>query len=352
MTPDSPRAQQRSSVSHIGIAGAVGGSLLFVWYLRSVGIGEVLDGLQRIGWGFLIVLVLSGLRLALRAAAWSRCVEEGRLTFRHACGAFLAGDAVGNLTPLGLVASEGIKAMLARRHLSAVGALASLALENLFYTLTVAVMLLVGAVVFVAAFQPIPELRTAGLAVGGCAAAGGAVVCWLLYGRPHFLSQTARWIASRRAHGPLHERLDGIQRLEDRIHGFSVRSPRLVVQVLVLEFLFHVGSIAEIYILLALLVGTSTPLLLQSVVLETMNRATMVLFKFVPLRVGVDEAGAGIVSQVLGLGSVAGVALALTRKARTIFWSGIGLAILVRSGFSLRSVRKQAEQVLDHQRPD
>ena len=43
-----------------------------------------------------------------------------------------------------------------------------------------------------------------------------------------------------------------------------------------------------------------------------------------PLRLGVDEAGTAVFTQVLGLGSQTGVTLAIVRKARMLFWAGAG----------------------------
>ncbi len=349
MRPEARQGARRFAVTPLGIAGAIGGTLLFAWYLRAVGLAEVVEGVRRIGAGFLFVAVLSGLRFVLRAAAWVQCVEEGRLRLRHALVAFLAGDAIGNLTPLGLVASESVKAVFARRHLRAVIALSSLALENLFYSLSVAAMVSLGTLAFLIAFPLTPSVRTASFIVAGCALLSAAALCWLLYGQPRLLSKTARWITSRRPLAGLRAQLDGIGRLEGHIHGFSARYPRRVALVLLLELLFHVSSIAEIYVLLILLVGPSPHTVLQAVVLETVNRVVMVAFKFVPLRVGVDEAGSGLVAAALGLGSVTGVALALTRKARSILWLGVGLGVLVQAGFSMGRIVKQAEAVLERE---
>ena len=56
------------------------------------------------------------------------------------------------------------------------------------------------------------------------------------------------------------------------------------------------------------------------------------VFKFVPLRLGVDEAGTAVFTQVLGLGSQTGVTLAIVRKARVLFWTGAGAVLLLREG--------------------
>jgi hypothetical protein len=65
------------------------------------------------------------------------------------------------------------------------------------------------------------------------------------------------------------------------------------------------------------------------------NRVINVAFKFVPLRAGVDEGGTGQVSKVLGFAKATGVTLAIVRKGRDIFWSSIGVVLLLKKGFSL-----------------
>jgi hypothetical protein len=63
-----------------------------------------------------------------------------------------------------------------------------------------------------------------------------------------------------------------------------------------------------------------------------MNRLINVAFKFVPLRLGVDEAGSGLLAQILGYGSAVGVTLALVRKVRMLVWTGVGVIFLASRG--------------------
>jgi hypothetical protein len=62
------------------------------------------------------------------------------------------------------------------------------------------------------------------------------------------------------------------------------------------------------------------------------------IFKFVPLRLGVDEAGTGKVSELLRFTQPAGVTLAIVRKARDLFWSFIGVGLLIHRQVSLRKL--------------
>ena len=55
------------------------------------------------------------------------------------------------------------------------------------------------------------------------------------------------------------------------------------------------------------------------------NRLTNVVFKFVPMRLGVDEAGSALLTTVLGYSSATGATLALVRKVRMLVWTAVGV---------------------------
>jgi hypothetical protein len=88
-----------------------------------------------------------------------------------------------------------------------------------------------------------------------------------------------------------------------------------------------------------LFISPIAPTLRQAFILESVNRIINVAFKFIPLRAGVDEGGTGQVSKVLGFASGIGVTLAIIRKGRDIFWSGIGLLLIWRKGLSLKTLK-------------
>ena len=69
------------------------------------------------------------------------------------------------------------------------------------------------------------------------------------------------------------------------------------------------------------LIGSPTSVLI-AFILEAVNRILNIVFAFVPAMVGVDEAGTGLLANVLGLGTTAGITLAIVRKARMLVWIG------------------------------
>jgi hypothetical protein len=129
----------------------------------------------------------------------------------------------------------------------------------------------------------------------------------------------------------------GVRRFEEKAHEAVHLSRGRLAPIAILETLFHLGGVAEAYITIWLITGHA-PTVLAAFVLETANRIVNVVFRFVPLRVGVDEAGSALITSVLGLGTAAGVTLAVVRKARVLCWSGAGIVLMIRKGLSIRGL--------------
>jgi putative ABC transport system permease protein len=64
-------------------------------------------------------------------------------------------------------------------------------------------------------------------------------------------------------------------------------------------------------------------------VIESLTKVINFVFGFVPATIGVYEGGTEIILQNLGFAAATGVTLALVRKAGTVFWTALGLIILL-----------------------
>ncbi|MCM3879883.1 MAG: flippase-like domain-containing protein [Vicinamibacterales bacterium] len=334
MTEQSAHKHARAASPLLIAAGALMGAVLFAYTLYTAGPAQILDGIRRIGFGFGLVLLLSGFRMAVRAKAWSLCVEENqRFRFRDAFAAFVAADAIGNVTLLGPVASESAKAILVRRWLPISTAISSVVLENIFYGISVALMVGVGTLAFLLGFRPSSGPLTVSVAVSIVAIVGVMLVWWVLSAQPRIVSRFLQH--------------DAVRSAEDRIFAFvSARRDRLA-GILTLELAFHVSAVLEIYLLLTLLVPHSARTVLLAVILETVERLITIAFKFVPLRLGIDQFGSGQMAEVVGLGSAIGITLATVRTARNLFWAIVGLLLLLKRGLSMREVVKEVERIED-----
>lgn len=310
------------------IATALGLALLFV-QVESIGVSAIVDGLKRLGpTGAGLILGTSLLRQLFRTLAWTLMMDAS-VPFLTALGATMSGDAIGNLTPLSLLVSEPAKAMYVGAHVPPQRALAALAAETFFYSLSVAIAVLFGVAVLFLEFAVSEPLRTISLmfVAGMAAVLVGAL--WLIAKEPALVSATmARLSRFAGTRASAYVRLvEKIRDMETSSYAFVRSRPGRLAAVIACEFGFHVFSIAETWIMLIFLGFHSLAL---AIALDTAQRMVNVVFKIVPLKIGVDEAGSGFVSSALGAGPALGVTMALVRKIRVVVWSGLGVLLNIR----------------------
>jgi hypothetical protein len=318
-------------ISLAGILTALAGLALLVWVVARVGAAEILANVHQVGWGIAAIVGIGGLRFLLRAVAWRLCLDSPRdLSVRDAFEAVICGDALGNLTPLGPIVGEPAKAAFVRGRVPLGPALAALAVENVLYTLSAAAMIAAGMIVLLATFDlPAGSSGSAMRGIGEAAIAATIVLfaaaLWMLWRQPALISR-ALGVAPR-----LGRHADRIRDLETQIYSFASRHRARLPTLAAAEIGFHALGVAEVYLTLWLLTGAQ-PSLMTSFLFETANRLITVVFKFVPLRLGVDEAGTAGFATIIGLEASTGLSLAIVRRVRVLFWAAAGGLLLVRRG--------------------
>ena len=323
------------------LAGALttaAGIALFVWLIWRVGPAEVWAGFAQIGWGLAAIIAIGGLRFATRAEAWRQCLEPPHhLAFTEAFAAVLCGDALGNLTPLGPIVGEPAKAAFVRTRLPISAALTALAIENLLYTLSVTAMIAAGSIALLLRTDVAAPLRNAGEVAVAAVFAVYLLSIWTMWRRPAVLSLAVNTVAGVLSSAALRARVEKVRALEHQVYTFAARRRHTLLPLGALELAFHALGVLEVHVTLWLLLGHA-PAFMTSFLLETVNRLITVVFKFVPMQVGVNEAGTALVTEMLGLGLQLGLTVAIVRKARVVFWMIAGAVFLVRHGLSARQV--------------
>ena len=307
------------------------GILLFAYTLYSAGPAEVLVRVRSLGWGLPAIIMISGFRILIRAIAWRHCIpiENRSVGLKELTAARLIGDAAGHLTPAGLLASEPARLLVISRKVPIEVATHSLAVETLTYTMTSCVMVLAGTITLLASFALSEELRTLSLIAFGGMFVVLVVVTVIVFRRWTLLS----WLGELMRKG-LHmagfsrrwkQQVEILRRLEHHVLDYYRGRPIEFIVVNGYEAVFHLAGVAETWIALYFL--GAQPTLMTAFTLEATNRAVNMLFSFVPARVGVDEAGSALLTTALGMGSASGVALAIVRKVRVLFWTAMGLIV-------------------------
>jgi hypothetical protein len=316
----------------LALSSALIGIALFIYVIRETGPAEIWTHVRSLGFGFLLILAISSTRNLLRSFAWLRCVmpEERVVGFWPLWRARLAGEAIGELT-IGPVVGEPMKVLALGKRLSVSSGMSSLMVEDIAYTVSSCLMVMAGTIALLASFGLQESYRTAvfaSLAIVFIISIG----FFLVIGRRMslgsnlaiFLNQKLIRDKSRR--DLLEEKIGHLRRLENYIFDFYANRRTDFFIVALCEVGFHLAGMVEIYTTLKL-IGVNL-FLPTAFMLEAINRAMNIVFIFVPVLVGVDEAGTGLFTDTLGLGATVGVALAIIRKIRMFFWIGLGLVFM------------------------
>lgn len=300
----------------VPIAAALVGTLLFLYTVNNVGWSNVVSGFNRVGWGMVPILALAGLRFVLRAAAWRMCMPpHAGFTLGQAFAAYLSGDAVGNVTPLGLLASEPTKVFLIRHRLATREAASSLAVDFVIYSTSAVTMIVVGLTVLL---LNVPlSLGWREIVITALAVLGGGVLFGL-----RTLGGT--WKPESGPRPPWRARLAA---LRESVLAFSAGHPSRLWGVFGLDLLFQAAAVMEVFLTLQWL-RPEPPTILEAIMFSALDRTIAIAFKFIPLRLGVDETLSGGMAALLKWDPATGVALALIRKVRSLAWVGVGLILI------------------------
>ena len=312
------------------------GMALFAYVVRQVGPAEIFARLRALGWGFALILALSSVRQVVRTWAWLRCMTppERKVGFAAVWRARLAGQAIGDLTA-GPFVGEPLKVLILGDRLPLAARASSLAVENLAYAASSCLMMAIGTASLLAAFTLSESLRVASLVAVAAflaAMAAGALVIGRRWPVLSLLGAALGRAVKREGLRAWTDRKTGrLRAIEEYIFDFYARRPADFSLVALCQAAFHLAGVAEVYLTLHL-IGYE-PTLVTALILESMNRVINVVFGFIPVIIGVDEAGTGLLAETLGYGAATGVTLAVIRKARMFAWTAIGLAYLARSEF-------------------
>ncbi len=325
----------------LGIILTLSGLGLFLYFIYSVGLHDILENVEKFGiFGFGVILLIYFMRIVARASAWRLSVYEPySLTLRDTIPAVIIGEAMSSMIPLGILISGTSKAVAVKKKVPLVVGLSSVATENLFYSLATSIFLILGSFTFLRSFNLDEEwILTIDLLI----AAIVAVVLFLvlmIVRQWHFASAVCEWLYDK---GIARRFLDTgrlqVRLFENLIYGYYRRYPRRFLPIFAFETAFHLLGIVEAWFILSR-ISDVIPGFLTSFLFESISRLITIMFKLIPFVIGVDEAGAQFMSEILAIGAGIGITLAIIRKGRILFWTAIGLVLVIRRGLSLRQIR-------------
>ncbi len=307
-----------------------GGLALLFFVTYKVGFNTLGETLSRIGWGFLLIIGLTGARHLLRSLCMYLVVPPKHRKFKYsqAVSARLGGEAVSFITFSGPLLGEATKAAMLKGNIPFLQSSAAIIVDNILYYISVILIILTGVGVMSAAFSNDDSMKTALLTVTILCVLAFVGLFLMLWFRIKPVGFVIRRLMRR---GILPNFLDKkkeiIFELEHNIYEFYLHHRATFFAVFGINLTAHALSIAEVFVVLKMLGFAST--ITIAFIIESLTKVINLSFSFIPGAVGVYEGGNGVILHTLGYATAAGVALALVRRGAILSWTFVGLLILL-----------------------
>lgn len=285
---------------------------------------------QAVGWGFALIIFLGGLSQLTRTCAWRQTItyDIKGLRWSRSIGAQLASDACGQLGFAGKMVGEGLRVALLCPVVPVTRGISSCAIDGGLHLLTAAVVAALGISITLLRFPVSGRWRvyaflSAGVLIGVVVLAAVAVASrWRLMGNAARvigrLPQLHNWVMGKEP---------TIDSAELNLLTFSRKAPASFWASLIFSLLWHALAVLEVFVILRF-IGASIAFV-GAFAMEGLTKVINLVGALNPGNVGTYEAGNMLVANLFGVTATAGLALALCRRARSIFWSVVGVVCLI-----------------------
>jgi len=242
--------------------------------------------LLQMRWWLLLALVSTFVAQLMRTVAWGRVLDSygGRISLATLWRVRLIGEALNYLSFAGPFLGDPAKAWLLSSETGFKKSGATVAIDRYLYSLSTALFIAAVAVAWFTAW--------------GIMVVAGVTIAVIL--SPFWIARYSRQIPASRMYAVA------------GLHLFS-----------------HVFMVLEVAIILHGLNISVAPL--HAFFVEAMTKGMNGLFFFVPAQIGVSEGSHAALLHYLKISGAAGLTLGIARRIRSLFWSVLGLALLLKS---------------------
>ncbi len=118
-----------------------------------------------------------------------------------------------------------------------------------------------------------------------------------------------------------------IDSAEHNLLTFSRKAPAAFWASLIFSLLWHALAVLEVYVIVRFM-GAGIAVV-GALALEGLTKVINLVGAVNPGNVGTFEGGNMLIAKMFGVTATAGLTLALCRRARTVFWAGVGAVCLM-----------------------
>ena len=324
-----PRLQPLIQLSLRFVAALLGLGLLGYLVFRS-GPEAVWKQLQAVGWGLALVILLGGLSQLAKTCAWRQaftCDISG-LSWSRSFVAQLISDAIGQFGVAGKVVGEGARVSLLGRAVPLSNTLSAGAIDGALHAFSAVVVTVLGisAVLMIGPVSVRWRVYAALLIAVLLSAVILAAVA--LRNRWQLVGHATRAIGRLpRLHTWVSDKQPIIDSAEDNLLSFRDEAPGAFWATLIFNLLWHMLAVLEVYIILRSMGAGFT--VGGAFIVESLTKVINLVGALNPGNFGTYEAGSMLIAKMFGVTSTTGLTLALCRRARTVFWAGVGAMCVI-----------------------
>jgi hypothetical protein len=344
-----PKPQSLIQLSLRLFAALLGFGLLGYLVFRS-GPGTVWKQLQAVGWGFALVILVGGLSQLAKTYAWRRAFtcDIGGLSWSRSFVAQLISDGIGQFGIAGKVVGEGMRISLLGRAVPISNALSAGAIDGGLHTFSALVVTVLGisAILMISPVSVRWRVYAALLITVLVSVVILAAVA--LRNRWQLVGNATRAIGRLpRLHAWVSDKQPIVDSAEDNLLRFRDEAPAAFWATLIFNLLWHMLAVLEVYIILRFMgAGFSVG---GAFIVESLTKVINLVGALNPGNVGTYEGGSMLIAKMFGVTSTTGLTLALCRRARTIFWAGVGAMcmIVMKKGEASRTMAANLDPALE-----
>ena len=324
-----PRLRSLLQVSLRFFAALLGLGLLSYLVFRT-GPVVVWKQLQTVGWGLALILILGGFSQFIKTCAWRQAFtcDISQLSWSRSFVAQLISDAIGQFGVAGKVLGEGTRISLLRRAVPISNALSAGAIDGALHGFSAVVVTVLGisAILMIGPVSVMWRVYAALLIAVLVSAMILAAVS--LRNRWQLVGHATRAIGRLpRLHTWVSDKQPIIDSAEDNLLSFRDEAPAAFWATLIFNLLWHMLAVLEVYIILRFMGAGFT--VGGAFIVESLTKVINLVGAFNPGNFGTYEGGSMLIAKMFGVTSTTGLTLALCRRARTVFWAGVGAMCMI-----------------------
>ena len=326
----------------------LGSAALLAYLVWHAGASNLWHNLLKLGWGFILVIALAGVAHLVRTWAWQMTLGKDRhkISFPSLVGLRLGAEAAGQLGILGQTFGDSIRVSHLNQQIQAANSLASVTLDRGLYFVTGIAVTIAG---ILSVLRMLPRSHALRLYAELFVLASITFLFLILLAvrkRSPLLSRGACLLGRiPPLKGWVERERQLIQSVENALFDFHHNTPKLFWGSFFLNLAGHCLAVLEVCLVLWLL-GAQIGFV-GALSIEGLTKLVNAAGNFNPGNIGTYETGNMLIGKIFSLSSAAGLALALARRLRALFWTAVGCICLV---LLTRSRRSHAHGAIEKER--